>query len=129
MCFTDSLHSMELCVGMVCGTVPTLRPLFVSDGKMPESDRGNYRKSGTPIKLSSLEQGRSRSQPKVSSKVMSSSYSTDPYPPSRTESEEQIIMSYDDHQIRRTLSVEVSNDALGGGDEVTKDYKHKWNIM
>jgi hypothetical protein len=99
----------------------------MSGSKMPETDQGGYHKYKSSIKLSSLEHRRPEVPPKVIPKVPPISNSS-LYFPSKTASEERIIASYDEHQIRRTLEVEVSNDAVGI-DEGTEGYKRDWNIV
>jgi len=114
---------MELCVGMICGTIPTLRPLFVSRNETLGSNQGVHNNK-SPIRLSSLETDDPRI-PSKAPKILQFS----PCFPSRTISEEQRIVSYDEHQIRRTMEVEVSNEVVEGSDEVTGDYQYGWNIV
>lgn len=48
---------MELCVVMICGTIPTLRPLFTSRAKRSRSPQGHYQKFEPSYELNPLEHG------------------------------------------------------------------------
>ena len=91
-----SLHRMELCVGMICGTIPALRPLLAQTAKTP---RFEIWYKLTP----------------VGHKPLSGLNSASTTPPrfSRSTSHKIIMATNDLKQIPRTSDVKTNNEAVG----------------
>lgn len=102
------LTSMELCVGMICGTIPTLRPLLSSKPSTRGNDPSNkYNRFASPIELDASrkksERPSSSDQPSVKAGSATEISS----------STEQIIAPSDQHHIQRKIEIEIRSTEVG----------------
>ena len=99
-----SFHRMELCVGMICGTIPALRPLLAPGAKTPQG-HGHHEGFESYYKLTP-----------VGRKPLNQLNSSNTTPPHfyRSTSQERTMAAHDLQHIRRTCQVEVDNEAGGG---------------
>ncbi|KAL8788721.1 MAG: hypothetical protein Q9213_001535 [Squamulea squamosa] len=115
---------LELCVGMICGSIPTLRPLFLHWQKRASKDP--YDPPGTPLKLGSYKYRAHKANrgPGSQSLVAKSKPSLVP-----STSEELIVPPGGENRILKTQEIEISfkNEASSGKDT---DMQHAgWNMV
>jgi len=96
---------LELCVGMICGSIPTLRPLFTEWRKRGSKGQGYYDRTGSAIKLDSYGH-RAQKANLAATPQLSIRKDTRPFEPST--SEDRIVKPEDEHRILRTQDIEIS---------------------
>lgn len=129
---------MELCVGTICGSIPTLRPLFATPTtKSSGSSRepGLYKRFGeSPLhELTPIGGGGGGGDGFVPTNT-TTTYGKRPRR-SRSTSRERIIIvppSEQQQQIRRTFEVEINHEATTPGSSVEESkgrthHGHDWN--
>ena len=102
---------MEVCVGMICGTIPTLRPLFsttVNQRRREAADK--YRNLGSPYKLGARN---GKAGPAMNSSVTRSGQKNDPTLPT-SPSTQDILSPSDLPGIRRKAEPEISSVQQAG---------------
>ncbi|CAF9921612.1 hypothetical protein IMSHALPRED_005218 [Imshaugia aleurites] len=115
---------MELCVGMICGTIPALRPLTASRTKVPR-EQGYYERFGSPNKLAPNGNERTNGSSRfIPFFPTNKAKLPEPLP---STSQERFMGAYDLKEIRRTVEVEISNEAGASTDEGKGAHKHDWN--
>ena len=111
-------RSMELCIGMICGTIPALRPLLA-----PKSNRSHeqdyYGRYNSPYKLTPISNQASKDSSQPTSKPK----------PSKSTSQERIMATHDLQHIRQTFDIEINNEAAGSRDGEREGHRNDWNLM
>lgn len=118
---------MELCIGMICGTIPALRPLFVNQNRGIRIMRGKYWKSDSHT-LELNERGRREPSSQGSAPTSSADRIQPAFVASST-SEEIITEPHNVDGIRKTLEIEVKNEAADNSNDGRKAYKEDWNSV
>ena len=131
---TNSLNSMELCVGAICGSIPTLRPLFAtptakSSGTPREPDL--YKRFGeSPAhELTPIGGGRDGSFLTTNTTTTRGKHLSRLRSTSR---ERIIVLPSEQQRIRRTFEVEIKHEATTPGSSVEErtgqsHHGHDWN--
>ena len=112
---------MELCIGMICGSIPPLRPLFMSESKASGANHD-------AIKLTSCESQHRRVASKTLPSLLPYRHGST-YSPTGAISDEQPIVPYEQRHIGRTLEVEISHRAADRNDETLGKCNYEWNIV
>ncbi|KAI9857945.1 MAG: hypothetical protein M1830_006360, partial [Pleopsidium flavum] len=121
----SSSVSLELCVGMICGTIPALRPLFTYYNK-PRAQQGHYKETESPFKLTPYGHGLSKAPARALTSTISAGKTKHHFVATST-SEERIMATQDLGHIRRTFEIEINNEAVGSADEGRGNHNHNWN--
>ena len=123
---TDTqLNSMELCVGMICGTIPTLRPLLSSNPSSGRNDPSQrYNRFDSPFEL---DASRKKSHHTSSSDQPSMDVGSAVEISSSTE---QIIAPSDQHRIQRKIEIEVRSTEAGDTTKLaTPGEGSQWSVV
>lgn len=97
---------MELCVGMICGTIPALRPLLVPKAKKTR-DHLHYEMFGPPNKRAPAG-----NDPQSLPSIFPFPATIKLHHHSRSTSLERIIPAHGNQHIRKTVEVEINNEAV-----------------
>lgn len=117
---------MELCVGIICGTIPALRPLLVHGNNEIGGIRGQYWKPD-PLTLELKKRGLIKSPPLRSAPTIPAAMAQPLFAASST-SEERILEPHNRHGILKTLEIEVKNEGAENSDS-REDYNQGWNSV
>ncbi|CAO1603226.1 hypothetical protein XANCAGTX0491_006818 [Xanthoria calcicola] len=123
---------LELCVGMICGSIPTLRPLFLY--WQNRTSKNSYIPSGAPMKLESFGRptgDRAKQRAHKVNQAPSSQFSIIKSKPSLlpSVSEERIVPPEEENRILKTQDIEISfkNATMAGK---STDTQHAgWNAV
>lgn len=116
---------MELCVGMICGTIPTLRPLIALWTKKSRK-QGHYEMFESPHELAPTGEKVPNGPARLIFSILRTIKTQFPFF-SRSIRQEGNTEAHELHQIRRTYEVEVNNEAAGNRHEGKGGYKLDWN--
>ena len=117
---------MELCIGMICGTIPTLRPLFTSSTKRSGRPQRHYEKFEPSYELNPLENGSLKAPLQVVGPTTSTDMNEDLQ---KSPSEELDLAAQGSHQIRRTIKLEITNESLAAMDEGRSSHNGTWGVV
>ena len=117
-------RSMELCVGMICGTIPALRPLL-SPKSSRSQEQNYYERYNSPYKLTPISVQPSKSSSQPNPPIFPSSKPNF----SQSISQERIMAPHDLQQIRQTFEIEINNEAAGSRDGVREGHRNDWNVV
>ena len=113
---------MELCVGMICGTIPALRPLLTPKSRRSQ-EQDYYGKYHSPYKLTPISNQASKS----SSQPIPPIFPISKPKPAQSASQERIMATHDPQQIRQTFEIEIHNEAAGSRDGAREGNGNDWN--
>ena len=97
---------------MICGTIPTLRPLFRGYGNKTQS-QGVYQNADSPYFIAPSQSIPPKTPARGFNSVFSAGKTKYPYPATTSTSEENIVATHELNYIRRTVEVEISNEGVG----------------
>ncbi|KAL8949995.1 MAG: hypothetical protein Q9222_003938 [Ikaeria aurantiellina] len=117
---------LELCVGMICGSIPTLRPLVTYWQKRSSKDSKYYDRCGTPVKLESYQKRSHHSH-----HGPSSNYSISHGDPSflRSTSQEHMVEPVDRSRILKTQDIEISYKNAPPPTKTSETPYTGWNVV
>lgn len=118
---------LELCVGMICGSIPTLRPLVVRWQKKDSKDEEYLRPSkSSAIKLDSYGKRSPKISlgPKSQYSITKSERASMP-----STSKERMVSPHDENRILKTQDIEISFKAAGNTGENAGPHRTEWGAV
>ncbi|KAL8833478.1 MAG: hypothetical protein Q9170_004252 [Blastenia crenularia] len=119
---------LELCVGMICGCIPTLRPLVLYWQRKDADYEGHeysHPSKSSAIKLDSY--GRSPKATRGPKSQYSIGNAESAFMPCT--SKERMVLSHDEHRILKTQDIEVSYKSAGSARQSAEPYRTGWGAV